>query len=310
MLVARRRVHGIIDAWALCFDVPFGVSQLGRGVLGDTQRDFAPLHSPPMEPYSVRHLHVEDATDVRVTDNKLELSPGATFQYAAPSGTMRVAGSPSLTVVVTTSPWWSRWLFGGSSVTVSGSGNVVTDGTSSVWINGVEAQTRPSTHTPAAALDITSTPLLSITVSGSGDVIVSREAMCGNTLRVVCSGSGDITFEPYSDRCLEKLTVESTGSGDVSCADGDVCARLLRIESIGSGDVRGFRAKYRADLLSNSSGDISVVVDSACRVSERECGSGDISTTTYHPLELRSTAPGAMRSARSTRASGVMHAPI
>ena len=115
-------------------------------------------------------------------------------------------------------------------------------------------------------IDITVPEITSLSLTGSGDIVVS--GLKGEFFEFSLAGSGDMTAEGE----VEVLEVSLSGSGDIDTRD--LMANEVEVELSGSGDIKVY-ARESFDGSVSGSGDIAFYGDPE-QVDRRVSGSGSI----------------------------------
>ena len=123
------------------------------------------------------------------------------------------------------------------------------------------------------------------TIRTDKDVLVE---IYGHPFRsLVVNGSGDVKSDERI--MLQKLYLESNGSGDVSL---DLEAKSIEVELNGSGDVSFSGSTDYLELVSNSSGDLNTIEMRSFEVDVLSNGSGDVSAYAKESFDVEINGSG------------------
>lgn len=123
------------------------------------------------------------------------------------------------------------------------------------------------------------------TIRTDKDVLVE---IYGHPFRsLVVNGSGDVRSDERI--MLQKLYLESNGSGDVSL---DLEAKSIEVELNGSGDVSFSGSTDYLELVSNSSGDLNAIEMRSFEVEVLSNGSGDVSAYAKESFDVEINGSG------------------
>ena len=104
---------------------------------------------------------------------------------------------------------------------------------------------------------------------------------------LLCSGSGDVKSDERI--VLQKLYLESNGSGDVSL---DLEAKSIEVELNGSGDVSFSGSTDYLELVNNGSGDLNTIEMRSFEVEVLSNGSGDVSAYAKESFDVEINGSG------------------